>query len=115
MKDYQFKVGDKGKTRDGRKEYEVISISDRVDRGLVAVIKYLDDEQHRIGTWYPNGMFMPGKPQKDDLMPPTRTVYVNFYSNSISRYFDSEQHARAYPPLHCVETIAIAVPVEIPG
>ena len=77
---HQFKVGDTGKTRDGR-PYRVIATDLKSNKTIVAIIEYngYDDATMRFA----NGRhFADGGPQAGDLMPPSFAVYINVYDDS---------------------------------
>lgn len=117
---YQFKVGDKGKTETGS-DYEVISLlSPPVDnwaliaritgKGLgVGAVLYRTAEGKSMCSYDKKGSF-------GDLLPPTRTVYVNLYKEHMCyEYFVSEEDARRVARITSFKVVAIAVPVEIQG
>ena len=100
-----IKVGVKGKTRGGD-DYEVIAVEPRADRPVIVLVGSATDALRGDGSVWSDG------PYASDLLPPTRTVYVNFYyGRTLASYHASETLARA---ACCGDAIAIAVPVEIP-
>jgi hypothetical protein len=77
---HQFKVGDTGKTRDGR-PYRVIATDLNSNKTIVAIIEYngYDDATMRFAD---GRHFADGGLQAGDLMPPTPAVYINVYDDS---------------------------------
>lgn len=115
---YQFKVGDKGKTREG-KAYEVLAVDhDFKDRPVIAKIA----DSRLKNRWYLARRATDGTAEADgdamgiDLMPPTRTVYVNAYANgAVISYETSEQAKKAANNTNLYwKIVLIAHPLEIP-
>lgn len=89
-----FKVGDKGKTRDGR-DYEVMLIDPAHHRPIVAKIRPKPESCHqeKYLTFFLDGRSTETRCQKwaADLMPPTEYVWVNW-----SRYKDGSVFMTSY-------------------
>ena len=100
-----IKVGVKGKTRGGD-DYEVIALEPRIDR---PVLVYTRGDVQARGPDGRVNIHVEGT-NRLDLLPPTRTVYVNFHSDCCAYFYLSEKEARN----GASDAFAIAVPVEIP-
>ncbi|MDE2467342.1 MAG: hypothetical protein KGL35_00980 [Bradyrhizobium sp.] len=100
---YQFKVGDKGKTRDGR-DYEVIAISPELDQPVIVVVR------GSVGQHCADGRYWNLGSHCRDLLPPvqTRTVYVNVYWDHVGDAYSNPDDAREAADCRA---IAVAVPV----
>lgn len=116
--DYQFKVGDKGKTVNGQLDYEVVLVDPSVKKGLVirlvgvGGIAYLS-QRHLDGSdilWSSTSPW--------DLLPPTRTVYVNLYGHGMKHinagWYDTEAQAKT-AVVGAKDVVAVAVPITIPA
>lgn len=110
---YTFKVGDKGKTRSGR-DYEVLAVDTRLAASVVALIIGSTGGAYTEQRWI-DGRNVIGKDTAADLLPPTRTVYVNFYEDGSCFYYNDELTAKIQVPFDERHRIATAVPVEIVG
>jgi hypothetical protein len=78
---HQFKVGDTGKTRDGRR-YRVIATDLKSEDTIVAAITLLSGEEYVALRFATGKRFADGTSDADDLMPPTPAVYINVYDDS---------------------------------
>ena len=117
---HAFKVGDKGRTRGGD-SYEVIAVEPRGHKFQLAVLINGD----RLACRYASGSASSGdnRPRHSDLLPPTRTKYVNlvvthFRGSPVviaSKPFDSADQAQAHARTTGGAYAAIAVPVEAPA
>lgn len=115
---YQFKVGDKGKTRDGRWGYEVLAI-DFGFKNKPVIIKLFEGTRRPLlaqrnidGTADADGINM-----GSDLMPPTKTVYLNVFTNGeVVSYGTAEKAITAATVNYgAAWKIALtAMPLEIP-
>jgi hypothetical protein len=110
---YVFKVGDVGLTRGGD-YYEVLCVLDEpLDNGDTLVAR----SGGRVLTYTHNGEYIRSDFSAEDILPPTITVYVNFYHNESRIVYacpyetkeEAEEAARASKQV----TRAIAVPVEL--
>lgn len=103
-----YKVGDKGKTRGGA-PYEILLVDARL--GVFPVRALVEGELYACTA---DGRYFDRlEPYVNDLLPPSRTVYVNFYADGDAKWHESAAAAEEWainPGL-----IALAVPVEIPG
>lgn len=115
---YQFKVGDKGKQRDGNATYEVLATSHFGDYSEMWITRTerlgeraLTLERRPLdGRWVGFTQF-DGNPHPYDLLPPTqkRTVYLNVYdAPSMTRVYPSAEGARSNA---MGSAIAVAVPI----
>ena len=77
---YQFKVGDTGKTRDGR-AYRVIATDVESPEPIAVVIQDGPGEEY-VASRYPDGTQAPCGELCGDLIPPTPAVYINVYEDS---------------------------------
>ena len=104
---YTFKVGDKGKTRNGV-GYEVLLVDNRLDRPVRVLL-------NGEGILYPrnaDGTAFMYLGHASDLMPPSHTVYVNIYSDGTAFHYPHEDVARNSPEFAGASRsrIAVAVP-----
>lgn len=108
---YEFKVGDKGKTRGGD-DYEVVYVDRTLTEyhqvyakvaGYQTLLRYNITGTHNTSE---DSLF--------NLMPPSRTVYVNVYEPDTFESFayNTEEEARASAADYA---LAVAVPVTIPA
>jgi len=74
----QFKVGDTGKTRDGR-PYRVIATDLKFDDTIVAIIENNGGDEFAAMRFANGRVVADGGLQAGDLMPPTPAVYINVY------------------------------------
>lgn len=109
---YQFKAGDKGKTRDGR-GYEVIC-QFKLNGKEKLLVKIIEDAGHEVGVVFGgvSGMYHGTRVSERngcDLIQPTiqRTVWMNVYEGSISCH-PTEEVAKAMASFNYK---ALAVPV----
>ncbi len=121
---YQFKVGDTGKTRDGR-PYRVLATDLKGSYPVAAAVEYgIYEESFRFTT---TGKF--NDQDKDhllDLLPPTRTITVErwlvYHENNGNvgvNISESEEYARFWSdslPGHCnhLRTVKITETFELP-
>lgn len=111
---YKFKLGDTGKTRGGY-SYKIVSADP-----LVSVIEKSKYVQYAVLYRYGLNFYEYTK-SDEDLIPPVRTVYVNFYSGGYATYFCTKElaHLQSRDLVEgernsmSEEPIAVAVPVEI--
>ena len=75
---HQFKVGDTGKTRDGR-PYRVIATDLKSDETIVAIIEHNGGDEFATMRFANGNVVAGGMAQAGDLMPPTPAVYINVY------------------------------------
>ena len=75
---HQFKVGDTGKTRDGR-PYRVIATDLKFDDTIVAIIENNGGNEFAAMRFANGHVVADGGLQAGDLMPPIPAVYVNVY------------------------------------
>jgi hypothetical protein len=75
---HQFKVGDTGKTRDGRR-YRVIATDLKSDETIAAAITNPSGEEYVVVRFATGKYFVDETPDKSDLMPSTPAVYINVY------------------------------------
>lgn len=105
-------VGDEGKTRDGR-DYEVVYVDETLDENYQVYAKVAGGDI--LCSYARNGRFTAqGRDNVNDLMPPKRTVYVNFYRRGNCLYFVNEADALASTCLRDCPPFATAVPVDLP-
>lgn len=112
---YRFKVGDKGKTRNGH-NYRVIADDYKGNFSGQTILALIDDGSGGRETpvaRYTDGRLTREKELGNDLMPPTRTVYVNLYDNGDA--FHHEEEAKAKKMAGKGRCFAVAVPVEVRG
>ena len=75
---YEFKVGDTGKTRDGRL-YRVIATDLKSDETIVAIIEHIGGDEFATMRFANGHVVADGRPQAGDLIPPSPSVYLNVY------------------------------------
>jgi hypothetical protein len=75
---YQFKVGDTGKTRDGRR-YRVLATDLKSVETIVAAITPPNGEEFVVERLATGKVHLDGSRAVGDLMPPTQVVYINVY------------------------------------
>lgn len=84
---YQFKVGDTGKTRGGRK-YEIICVTRRSSEGY-RVVALLEDQNSldTVMCYRESGIVHTTGPSPLDLLPPTAIMYwiTLYYPHSTDR------------------------------
>jgi hypothetical protein len=78
---HQFKVGDTGKTRDGR-PYRVIATDLKSDKTIVAIIENNGCDEFATMRFANGNLVAGGMAQAGDLMPPIPAVYINVYDDS---------------------------------
>ena len=87
---YQFKVGDTGKTRDGR-AYRVVA-TDMKGTGPLAVIILDTDGREYVTERRACGMLFSGVTDRGDLIPPTPAVYINVYEDGGEIFVDLKNY-----------------------
>ena len=88
---YEFKVGDTGKTRDGR-PYRVIATDLKNAETIAAAIETPSGEEY-VTMCFANGkVYGGGTPSDNDLIPPTPAVYINVYEHK-----DGRRYSYNYP------------------
>lgn len=108
---YTFKVGDKGKLRNGL-EYEIVlvvpetAVAEYADTLVALVSGHLSTRQ-RNGSYYNDGTA-----DQVDLLAPSRTVYINIYDGGGAFHYKTEDEARKRSDGGC---LAVAVKVELPS
>ena len=75
---YQFKVGDTGKTRDGR-AYRVLATDLKNAETIVVAIENERGEEYVTKRFANGKVFAGGTSASGDLIPPTPAVYINVY------------------------------------
>ena len=75
---YEFKVGDTGKTRDGR-PYRVIATDLKNAETIVAIIEHIGGDEFATMRFANGHVVADGRPQAGDLIPPTPAVYISVY------------------------------------
>lgn len=111
---YQFKVGDKGKTTNGV-PYEIVSAMVPPYENHAFLVKFPDDSS---GTFWRNseGKTSMKNGSLGNLLPPTRTVYVNLYEDGeMYRWYKHPTREAAIAKARNKTAVAVAVPVEIQG
>lgn len=78
---YKFKVGDKGKTRGGGNDYEVIRIL-QPSGIVVAVLNPHTGGCEVVGSYFADGHMYESTAHTLDLMPPQRVVYLNIWTST---------------------------------
>jgi hypothetical protein len=110
-----FEVGKTYKTRDGR-DARVICVDardEKEDEPILALVSKRGGKEIICGYANDGSFDGVGFDDRHDLMPPTRTVWVNFYySDKCAEYYDTEEHARRMKAGS--NRLATAIPVEIP-
>lgn len=103
---YQFKVGDKGKTRD-RRAYEVVAVVPQLRKPVIAVVEGSEDALSYLADGRHTGTIVP---EARDLRPPTqtRTIYVNVYPDDYATAYATAEVAQR---LGGHDALAVAVPV----
>lgn len=87
-----YKVGDKGKTREGR-DYEVLMIEPRLEYPLV-VLFTTDKNQTFVSTRSIDGSIYRSSERVGDLLPPVRYAYLNLYADGGVVAYTAEATAR---------------------
>jgi hypothetical protein len=110
-----FEVGKTYKTREGR-DARVICVDMAGGPPIVAlVVVDRGPDCEGIFRYYVDGSHSKSGESSNDLMPPTRTVWVNFYATRCAcsaQWHDTKEDALEYVSKNKV--IATAIPVEIP-
>jgi hypothetical protein len=110
-----FEVGKTYKTREGR-DARVICVDMAGGPPIVAlVVVDRGPDCEGIFRYYVDGSHSKSGESSNDLMPPTRTVYLNFFDNG--NVFSYKSKGRAQGDAKCRDQkslIATAIPVEIP-
>jgi hypothetical protein len=110
-----FEVEKTYKTRDGR-DARVICVDADLDGGqqIIALVdKYCDGRRNTYNCFHANGhYFLDGTNHMCDLMPPMRTVWVNFFKSGNAFFHETKQKAEHHEG---GGSIATAIPVEIPA
>ena len=77
---YQFKVGDTGKTRDGR-AYRVVAVDVKGPEPIAVLIAQCSGgaAEEYLATRLENGRVGTVREVDGDLIPPTPAVYINVY------------------------------------
>lgn len=104
---YEFKVGDEGLTRGGKK-YKVIAVEDALPSPVVVLIK--GDGGPFISTRRRNGQHYEREFHSVDLIPPAVTVYLNVYKSGRTYSVISHKTEDAARALKSGGIVAIAQP-----
>jgi hypothetical protein len=105
---HEFKVGDKGVTRDGRK-YEVLAVFPNRSKRVIA------DVAGEVRDFYKDGSYTLGK-NTCDLIPAKKVVthFINVHRDgSITGHYQDANKARGWASAACV-LIAHPVTIELP-
>jgi hypothetical protein len=105
---YKFKVGDKGKTASGV-GYEVVVHVASLSPAYRIYAKV--QGQSMLIPYYENGTRPSIHGECGNLLPPSRTVFVNLYRGGYAYWYAGEKEASGAPPHSLVGS---AVPVIIP-
>jgi hypothetical protein len=105
---YEYKAGDEGVTRDGKKTYRVIGKLANGDGFLAVATRNVGAKDEWLSSRQLDGRFTEGRESVHDLMPPTRVVWVNFYANQSAWHYPDEKQAQ-----HGAGSQAIAVAVRV--
>ncbi len=113
MSNCKFKVGDTGKTRDGR-DYQILL----VDAALADNESIIAKVGGYALTYFDNGnYYSSGREAAADLMPPTKSLYLNIYpkgglgyGNDVAVHPDEDTARRKAGPT----ALLVAHKVEIP-
>ena len=107
-----YKVGDKGKTVDGR-DYEVLMIEPRLEYPLV-VLFTTDKNQTFVSTRNIDGSIYRNKKLSGDLIPPVRYAYLNIYKDGGVIAYTNEAAARNAALSRSLYFSHVAFRVELP-
>lgn len=84
---YKFKEGDRGKTRDGN-DYRIVFVRTGAPLGVYAAVQF--EKGETLQTFTSDGKFLMNSgdlPQ--DLLPPTKTVYLSVWYSKDGRIHSS--------------------------
>lgn len=109
---YIFKDEDAGKTRDGL-PYRVIADDRKGSFPLVVLVETIPGAEY-LSSYTKFGRFLGETDHCRDLMPPSRTVFVNFHPGNRAYYFPSKE-AAVRAASCAASTVITAIPIELPG
>lgn len=109
---YTFKVGDEGKTRSGNK-YRVLCVDARSTQPVLAELMSATESHWYIESFWSDGRYhKESDTSGNDLMPPTRKVWVNIYPHGGASYYSTRETADLIANCERLFCVEIEIPQE---